>query len=94
VVALAAANRLPGITKLAMYEPPFIVDGSRPPLPADYVTLLTDLVAAGRRDSAVPAVTAIALYPRSRADHEAASPSIPESGRILGRRQAAGEPPR
>ena len=33
----AAANGLP-IVKLALYEPPFIVDDSRPELPRDYVT--------------------------------------------------------
>ena len=30
-LALEAANRSPGIRKLALYEAPFIVDGSRPP---------------------------------------------------------------
>ena len=53
VLALEAARRLPGITKLAMYEPPFIVDDSRPPLPADYVERLDTLVAEGRRGDAV-----------------------------------------
>lgn len=36
VLALEAARTLP-ITRLAMYEPPFIVDDSRPPVPEDYV---------------------------------------------------------
>lgn len=53
VLALEAANRLPGIAKLAMYEPPFIIDASRPPLPADYVPRLNALVAEGRRGDAV-----------------------------------------
>jgi pimeloyl-ACP methyl ester carboxylesterase len=48
----AAAHGVP-ITKLAMYEPPFIVDDSRPPLPADYVARLNELVSAGRRGDAV-----------------------------------------
>ena len=39
--------------KLAVYEPPFIVDDSRPPLPADYVTHLESLVSEGRRGDAV-----------------------------------------
>ncbi len=38
VLALEAAAATPGITKLVLYEPPFIVDDSRPPLPDDYVS--------------------------------------------------------
>jgi pimeloyl-ACP methyl ester carboxylesterase len=54
VLALESARTFPGlITKLALYEPPFIVDDSRAPLPADYVTNLDDLVSAGRRGDAV-----------------------------------------
>jgi pimeloyl-ACP methyl ester carboxylesterase len=51
-LALEAARGL-AITKLALYEPPFIVDDSRPPLPGDYVTQLNELIAAGRRGDAV-----------------------------------------
>jgi pimeloyl-ACP methyl ester carboxylesterase len=36
-----------------VYEPPFVVDDSRPPLPADYVEHLDALVAEGRRGDAV-----------------------------------------
>src|SRR2546421_2212227 len=46
-LALEAAARGLAITKLALYEPPFIVDDSRPPLPGQYVTQLTELLAAG-----------------------------------------------
>jgi pimeloyl-ACP methyl ester carboxylesterase len=54
MLALEAANRLQGkVTKLAMYEPPFIVDDTRPPLPADYVEQLRGAVAANRRGDAV-----------------------------------------
>lgn len=53
-LALESARTLPHrITKLALYEPPFIVDDSRPLLPADYVTHLDDLVTADRRGDAV-----------------------------------------
>jgi pimeloyl-ACP methyl ester carboxylesterase len=53
VLALeAAAGGLP-ITRLALYEPPFIVDDSRAPLRSDYVTTLTELAAAGLRGDAV-----------------------------------------
>jgi pimeloyl-ACP methyl ester carboxylesterase len=53
VLALEAARRLPSITKLAMYEPPFIVDDSRPPRPDDYVQQLDKMTAKGRRGDAV-----------------------------------------
>src|SRR6516225_9646514 len=32
-LALEAAAQLPGITKLALYEPPFMVDDTHPPVP-------------------------------------------------------------
>jgi alpha/beta hydrolase family protein len=53
VLALEAARRLPALTKLAMYEPPFIVDDSRPPRARDYVAQLDKMVAEGRRGDAV-----------------------------------------
>jgi pimeloyl-ACP methyl ester carboxylesterase len=54
VLALEAARRLPGkIAKLALYEPPFIIDDSHPPLPQDAAAYLTGLVSAGRRGEAV-----------------------------------------
>lgn len=52
-LALDAAARGAAIKKLALYEPPFIIDGSRPPLPEDYVTQLTKLASSGRRGDAV-----------------------------------------
>ena len=54
VLALEAARLLKGrIEKLAMYEPPFIIDDSRPPAPEDYVPHLNKLIAEGRRSEAV-----------------------------------------
>jgi pimeloyl-ACP methyl ester carboxylesterase len=54
VLALEATSKLPGkIKKLALYEPPFIVDDSRPLPPKDYVKQLNELTAAGRRGDAV-----------------------------------------
>ncbi|MEY9863641.1 pimeloyl-ACP methyl ester carboxylesterase [Catenulispora sp. GAS73] len=47
VLAMDAAAGLP-IAKLVLFEPPFVVDGSRPPLPADYVQRLDACVADGR----------------------------------------------
>ena len=52
-LALEAANRGLAITKLALYEPPFIVDDARKPIPADYVTQLGELARSGRRGEAV-----------------------------------------
>lgn len=53
VLALEAAARGLAITKLALYEPPFIIDDSRPPLPEDYVAQLEELMSSGRRGDAV-----------------------------------------
>lgn len=54
VLALEAASQLPGkVKKLAMYEPPFIVNDSRPPVPKDYVEQLNAAIAAGRPGDAV-----------------------------------------
>jgi pimeloyl-ACP methyl ester carboxylesterase len=54
VLALEAASKLPNkVKKLAMYEPPFIVDDSRPPLPKDYVKRLNEAIGSGRPGDAV-----------------------------------------
>jgi pimeloyl-ACP methyl ester carboxylesterase len=52
-LALDAASRVPAIGKLALYEPPFIVDDTRSAIPDDYLARLTRLVAEGRRGDAV-----------------------------------------
>ena len=52
-LALEAASRLPGIPKVALYEAPFIVDDSRPPIPEGYLAQLNGLVSADRRGDAV-----------------------------------------
>jgi pimeloyl-ACP methyl ester carboxylesterase len=53
VLGLRAAADGVRITKLAMYEPPFILDGKRLPIPEGYVSYLKGLVAVGRRGDAV-----------------------------------------
>lgn len=54
VLALEAASRLgPKVKKLFMYEPPFIVDASHPPVPEDVSRQISGLVAANRRNDAV-----------------------------------------
>ena len=52
-LALDAALAGVSIERLALYEPPFIVDDRRPPLPDDFVERLTALCADGRPGDAV-----------------------------------------
>ena len=52
-LALRAAVRNPAITRLALWEPPYHVDGSAPPLPGDFAEQLDRLVEAGRQADAV-----------------------------------------
>jgi len=52
LVLKAAASGLP-IAKLVLYEPPFLVDGSRPRPAADVSARLAELVASDRRGEAV-----------------------------------------
>ncbi len=64
VLALEAARLLPKkITKLALYEPPFIIDDSRPPAPANFAQRLRELVEAGRRSDAVEYFMLIIGFP-------------------------------
>src|SRR5688572_10047699 len=54
VLALEASARLPAkVRKLVLYEPPFVVDASRSPVPQDFVKRVTAMVAEGRRGDAV-----------------------------------------
>ena len=55
VLALeAAAHGLaPNIKKLALWEPPYIIDDSRPPAPRDYKAQLTELLSSGQRGDMV-----------------------------------------
>src|SRR5262249_49112237 len=52
VLALKAATDGLGITKLALFEPPYVPEGERRP-PADTAATFTELVEDGRRDAAV-----------------------------------------
>jgi hypothetical protein len=52
-LALEAANRRLPIRRLAVYEAPFIVDATRPPIPEDFLAKLDAAVAEGRRGDAV-----------------------------------------
>jgi pimeloyl-ACP methyl ester carboxylesterase len=48
-LALETTARSVSVSRLAVYEIPYIVDGSRPPLPDDYIEHLEELTAAGKR---------------------------------------------
>lgn len=52
-LALEAANQLPGIKKLALFEAPFIVDASRLPVSTEYWARIGESIAAGHRSHAV-----------------------------------------
>jgi len=52
-LALAAAARLSCVRKLALFEAPFIVDGSRALLPTDYSATMDALLASGKRGAAI-----------------------------------------
>jgi pimeloyl-ACP methyl ester carboxylesterase len=52
-LALEAAASGLHITKLALYEPPYMVDAEGPHPPADHQAQLKAMIAAGRRDDAV-----------------------------------------
>lgn len=52
-LALAAATKLSGIQKLALYEAPFIVDNSHPVRPADLTQTMDGLIAANKRGDAL-----------------------------------------
>jgi pimeloyl-ACP methyl ester carboxylesterase len=52
-VSLETAAATPGISKVVVYEVPFIVDSGRQPVPDDYAEQLMKLGTEGKRDEAV-----------------------------------------
>ncbi|GLY71997.1 alpha/beta fold hydrolase [Actinoallomurus iriomotensis] len=105
VLALdAAAAGLP-IARLALFEPPFVVDDSRPPLPVDYVERLDAAVADGRPgDAAELFLTAAVGLPGEAVGGmresefwpvmEAVAPTIAYDGRIMGTTMSGAPLPR
>jgi pimeloyl-ACP methyl ester carboxylesterase len=98
VLAMEAARAGAAIDKLVVYEAPFIVDDSRPPAPASYVSDLNELLAAGRRGAAVklfmrlvgmPAVLAAAmpLFPAWR-KLKGVAHTLPYDAAVMGDTQA------
>lgn len=103
-LALEAAKRGLAITKLALYEPPFIVDDSRPPVPPEYVARIDALIASGRRADAVAYVmtTAVGLpadVVAAMRDQpfwpafEAVAHTLAYDGRVLGDTQSGSPAP-
>jgi pimeloyl-ACP methyl ester carboxylesterase len=96
VLALEAASKLPTkVKKLALYEPPFIVDDSRSPVSENYVKHLNELIVAGRRGDAVKyfmtdavGVPAEYLAPMQGdpmwAEMETVAHTLPYDGTIMG----------
>jgi pimeloyl-ACP methyl ester carboxylesterase len=52
-IALEAAARGLPVTRLALWEPPYIVEGARPPVAADWGRRIDELIAAGRPGDAL-----------------------------------------
>lgn len=79
VLALEAARLLPAkVTKLALYEPPFIIDGSRPPAPPDFAAHQQELVASGRRGEAVESFMRVVGLPPEMLAQMRQSPTWPQ----------------
>ncbi|MFC8535710.1 alpha/beta fold hydrolase [Streptomyces sp. NPDC057249] len=95
VLALEATARGSAVPRLALYEPPFVTDDSRPPLPADYVAHLTELTGRGAYGDAVEYFMTVAVGVPGEmvagmrqapfwADLEAVAHTLPYDGRIMG----------
>jgi pimeloyl-ACP methyl ester carboxylesterase len=94
VLAADAAHRLPGFTRLALYEPPFIVDDTHAPRPETFLAETEALIAAGDTGGAVKkflrsvdmpgfAVRILSVLPPFR-KIKAAAHTLPYDLRILG----------
>lgn len=95
VLALRAAASGLLIPRLAVYEPPFIVDDSRPAVPDDYVETLDRLIYEGRKaDALAYFMTAAVGTPEELVEELRSAPfwqtsesvahTIPYDGRIMG----------
>jgi pimeloyl-ACP methyl ester carboxylesterase len=102
VLALEAVRRGCPVTRLALYEPPFIVTPDRAPMPADYQDRIDALIADDRRDEAlelfmttavelpsevVAEVSASPMWPALRA----VAPTLAYDARVMGD-TASGDP--
>jgi pimeloyl-ACP methyl ester carboxylesterase len=105
VLALEAACGLgEAVDRLALYEPPLIIDDSRPPVPSDYLEQLERALAADERTEAVEIfMTKALLVPAEfvaamKGDPmwgamEAVAHTLPYDARIVAGTQAGTAPP-
>ena len=78
VLALEAATRVLGIKKLALWEPPFVVDDSREPVAEGFVGQLQEMLASGRPGDAAEAyMTKGANMPAATVAHMRNAPFWP-----------------
>jgi pimeloyl-ACP methyl ester carboxylesterase len=93
------------ISRLVVFEPPFVVDDGRPPLPPDYVERLDAAVADGRPGDAAELFLTVGagLPPEAAAGvrqsefwpvMEAVAPTIAYDGRIMGTTMSGNPLPR
>lgn len=96
-LALEAARGRSDVDALVVYEPPFVVDDTRPPVPDGYVRRLDELVGDGRRGDAVAYFLEAGVgLPRAAVDGMRVSPMWPSledlahtlayDGRVMGGR--------
>jgi pimeloyl-ACP methyl ester carboxylesterase len=103
-LALETTARGVSVSKLAMYEPPYIVDDNRPPLADDYIEHLEELTAAGKRSEIIryfmteavgmPAemVEGMLQSPMVVASMEPVAHTVSYDGRVMLRGSMHGEP--
>ncbi|WP_326586457.1 alpha/beta fold hydrolase [Streptomyces sp. NBC_01294] len=94
VLALEAVARGSAVSALALYEPPFVVDATRPPLPVDYVDRMKAVVARGDATQALGYFLSVGLSMPDEAiagmrntpvwaAWEAAAPTLPYDGQVM-----------
>ena len=94
-LVIETAARIGGVDTIALYEPPYNVDETRPPIPADYVAHLEELIAQDRRGDAVEyfMVTGVGQPPEAAAQMrgapfwlslEAVANTLAYDGRVMG----------
>jgi pimeloyl-ACP methyl ester carboxylesterase len=94
-LVIETAARIDEVDKIALYEPPYNVDDTRPPIPEDYVAHLDELIAQDRRGDAVEyfMVTGVGLPPEAAAQMrgapfwpalEAVANTLAYDGRVMG----------
>ena len=102
-LALEATAGGAPISRLAMYEPPYVVDDTRPPIPDDYVEHLDQLASADKRNEILRYFMTVAVgMPAEMAEQMAASPmaqameplahTVSYDGRVMLRGGMSGKP--